>query len=178
MKANKLPNIDLVSGKDDLRPTMKLIEINKDTIVTTNAHALVCLKTSEIFNDKFINGIKDTFYITSDNWKSINGYLELEWENGFISVIKKNVQIIIKPYDLNGSKYPNWKAIIPNKANSQNAIDEIGIDGNILSNLLKALPFKDINFIFSAKNKAIIIESLDSNIKSYGLIVPKMKNKI
>lgn len=185
-----IPHFHLITGKDQLRPTMLYVRICKDYAVATNAHVMAWAKTSEIFNDEFISGLFETFkdycadqslepsgdsylYINANDWKIITGaeFLSIEDKN-IVCKSKKGVSII-KPVNANDvGKYPNWKAVVPS---GEFKAANIALNSELLYSLGKCIRTSRLSFLTEYTGKGILaIPAQDPDIICAGLIMPIM----
>jgi hypothetical protein len=174
----KIPQLDKTCA-DELRPSLNHVIITKDNIVATNGNIIAVLVTNEIFDNDFINEFpNDKFYIASKDWKIFKGATSIKWDTdkSYIQVCKKNgINLIPVKTDVDFT-YPNWKAIIPNIEDMEK-IGEFGMDIKLLYNLSLAMPiFNTYKFIFTGRNKGILVIDNSGEYKSFGMIMPIMIN--
>jgi len=143
---------------DELRPSMQGIFMDKKNFCATDAHKLFYPKLSKPFKD-------EPFIIDNIVCKLLKGIescdvLRTETHNTFKY---GNCKIITRNID---GKYPNWKAVIPNKANATSIINK-----EIILNTIKAaLPCVNketyrITF-FSEKKKAMRVQTIDLDFEN------------
>lgn len=109
----KLPKLEYVLSKDQLRPAMMHVYIDSDYTVATNAHVLVKFPTSEWIANA--SEIENPFFLNKEEWKMVarkfNSSEGFHW-----NYHKENDQIhflgevfIANKEDLD---FPNYKAVL------------------------------------------------------------------
>ena len=171
--------LNLITGKDDLRPILKYIKVTKEKCIATNAHVLGIVPTNEVFEEEFIEEIPDDgFLIHSEEWKKLKGNLIVEWktpitnQNGVIKVIFKKKRPILfeTASEKIIGKYINWQAVIPQ--GELQMINKVGINCRLAYDLQKSLGADSgFRFEFYGDGKGIKCYPIASASKAYGLIM-------
>lgn len=172
------PQMNLVCGKDDLRPILSHVFVTKDHCVATNAHIMIIAQTKELFPSEIINIIpEEGFYIHSEDWKKITQcdavLVESEKVLELVHSKKRNEFIKIESIDSVG-KYPDWKSVIPNSTGSEKeAFHFFGINANYLAILQKSICGNNSICIETFRQKkGYLVKSIVKEINTVGLIMP------
>lgn len=128
LNIDKVKNCVAFTGKDDLRPILKCVHINKNDIVSTDAHILVKYSNCVGFEDvDSLNIPKKALDFIEYSQKFI------VTDDAFINII--NDDLILKYVKIDG-RYPNYNAVIPE---TQTLTDSYLIDKKVLSEKSKFL---------------------------------------
>lgn len=177
----KLPQLELSCSKDELRPIINYVKIDKEFTVSTDAHVLSVFKTVDIFEEEFVESLPDyPILIHREDWAKlkncVNLTLKISENSKVMEVIfdKKRDVLIKVETEKEIAKYPLWQKIIPNDANSvRTPISSIGIDANKLIIAQKILyPGVGMKLEFFTQTKAIICKSIMPEIKGYCIVMP------
>lgn len=152
--------VTLACGSDELRPIMEHIYFDEGNLVCTDAHILLIQSLEqhgfteaevEIMNGKFLHRA---------SFDEIFRYDHVTVSEDGFTCRKNSVECLIK-FSKSPGDYVNYKAVIP--TGELGSIDEIGINLNLLAraNKITLSPLKGVKFRFRAKNKAIILNSVD-----------------
>lgn len=183
VNSNFLVGMSAIVGKDDLRPVLQNVFLDKGKAVATDAHHMVVIDL-ELWG--FTDAAKDLvngYYVDIDVLKELStvkkGY-SIKVGKGSISVYKDGKEQAIKTLHLqeaasSGTKYPNYEGVMPTTAES---INRFSIDAKYLVNIQKI--YKSIfNSITDGSyiqcyghNRPIVVKT--ENSKFYGLIMPKV----
>lgn len=177
----KLPQLDLSCSKDELRPIMNYVKIDKEFAVSTDAHVLSVFKTVDIFEDEFVESLPDyPILIHREDWAKLKNCTALTLkisENSKVLEVKINKKrdVLIKvEIEKEVAKYPLWQNIIPNESNTKKIpLSEIGLNANLLAVAQKILDVSvGLKLEFFAQKKAILCKSINPAIKGYCLLMP------
>ena len=172
----KLPKLNLICPKDELRPIINYVFINETEVAATDAHALAVLDKQEMFGDtlKDVNNI----LIRSDHWKLFTmeyEFITVDTHNQYISIIRKGGIVDMCPYRDENSvgKFPNYSAIIPSYS-SVNSVEKIGVNPFLLQKLAQALSIKKqgLKLRFDGESRAIYVTPISNDFNSKGIIMP------
>jgi hypothetical protein len=181
-----LPKIHLLAGKDEMRPILQYICVDKKNIAATNAHILGSLKTETVFGKEFVKQLgEDSILIHKDQWKRFIQddltYAEFKLFSGYIEISnisykgKKSPEkhLLTCEKEGTGLRYPNWRTIIPTL---EQEISSVGMDLNLLETICKvAKKFNDSGsrtFTFYGRGKGIILTSESCKFESVFMIMP------
>lgn len=174
--------LDLITSKDELRPTMCHILVNKSECVATNAHVIGVVPTSEIFNSQFISELgESTILIFSTDWKKLHNATAITWkdrEKNIIEVFYKKGRpaLFEAETEENVGKYPNWHNVIPEQSGET---ANMCFNPSLLIDLSKALDFTNVKLTYSgAANRAFRVDGLkkEDDSKAYGIIMPVLED--
>lgn len=163
--------------KYSIRESMQYIFFDGDQIIATTAHILMVVHI-------------DDLDLTEDETKAIkkaNGKLihhrafmkiwnkEIIFEDNGISCPEEHIFIPYKDQD--DFKYPNWKKVIP-KLDKKQKTTSINLNPTFLKTLTDCFPCESNGFslVHSRETEAITVFSINNLLKSYGIIMPVMKN--
>lgn len=170
--------IHKVSGKDDLRVTQQFIQVRRGFVYATNSYAAIKIPIDELFNN--IVEADEELYFEAKAWGAINMHKAVKLErNGllFTAYDKKHKSLgIIEAVDASTfavkiGRFPDINIVLPNEAN-QTAIENIGFNYNLLSDLCDAFGASETGFKFTffGIHRAILVTHIDS--KALGIIMP------
>lgn len=196
------PKLDLACSRNDLRPAINFIHINKDYVVATDANILALHRTEKLFPDviPFMESLGEKeIFIYGPKWKAANRKLYSDWE---FDIEKKEISCyrIKKPYDkliipfIVGAdldkidqrpsyttRYPKYENVFSSKENRE--LSRICINPGLLNNLAQALvpePHRGCQLEFCGESQGIIVFATDQDGNPYkdgiGLIMPVMLN--
>ena len=136
------PKIQLACVKDELRPIMEVVHINKQHVVATDSHILVVHDSASLLTDDFINNIPDGgCNIHRDDFAKFAGKeCELSWKSkGIIRVTysKRKRPILIECEEDN--KYIDYMHVIPDEKIELTAQTSITINSKLLHTLQTAM---------------------------------------
>lgn len=176
------PHFNLVASKDDLRPVLQYVKIDKEYCVSTNAISLMYSKTKDVFSAEFMDLIsEDGIFIHSQDWAKIAKGEFIEWKNkDTIKVIhkgKKRPEIIevFKESDIDGV-YPKWKNVIPMYSDTLTETHVLGVDFVEASILQKAMRSNAVAFNAQSQNRAFLVCDNKANHNTRGIIMPVLPN--
>lgn len=159
--------LNLICGKDILRPALNYIKVDSEFCTATNTHAIARIPTNLIFSDKFTEFIhEETIFIKSDNYKQIkNGYLctDVDFKESLIKFEDNKGSKLFIPFEMNLNGFPSeWSinSVIDGHFNKENSINNISINPDLLLKCYNALVVskKEYNKInLSFKDKAAVI---------------------
>lgn len=189
----KFKNITLVSfthlkncvSSDDLKPSMQGVNINlkEKRLEATDAHVLMTYPIeieaeSEYDKDldslivpvRFFNRLKYMIDIPLKSYAHLEYVLEDEK-----AIIYFGGQLIFQCNYID-AKYPKIENVLPNDTWKRENVDVISFNCDVLNRAIKSIPNNfpnNIKLSLYAKNKAVIIESLNENIpKIIGIVMP------
>ncbi len=171
--------LNLICGKDELRPVMSYVKVTRENMVATNAHVLGVIPTKNLFNEEFIEEIpEEGFLILGGDYAKIIDGSSHHWKNEFLAYFDKKSNLCFVPVanESDIAKYPNWEQIMPTTAALTANLNQIGIDFELAATLQKALGLKyGCKLTFSGGFKAIYIEPINTheNEGAYGILMPK-----
>jgi hypothetical protein len=159
-----MQRLDLVCSKDEMKPALNYVKLNKDEVVASDGHVLVIHKTINLFGEDFVNSLpnKDLFIHRTD-WKIIckSTVIRYEYNEGQISTFNKKGDLldIIVLYDNEKVvKYPDLHLAVPSLCNETPSV--IGINSKLLYDLTLA--------IYSDKNDSLLVDLKCSKLDEYG----------
>ncbi len=178
--------LNLICGKDDLRPLMTYVKVTRENMVATNGHALGVIPTKKLFNEEFIEKIPESgFLILADDYAKLLTANGIEWSSEkLLTYLDKKYNPCYVPirFEEDDFTYPNWEQIIPKEKDRTAQLNYVGIDLKIALSLQSALGFRSCKFTFSGLTKAIFVEcasnQYDDCAESYGLLMPVMVNNL
>ncbi len=182
-----LPQLDLSCSKDEMRPIMNYICVNKEFTVSTDAHVMTVFRTKDVFHQDFIEHLpKKNILIHREDWAKIKKAdileLKISKESKVIEAyFDKKRNVLVKVENENEvANYPQWKNVIPTDNNtSRNKLDFIGVNANLLAIVQKILDNAvGMKLEFFEKNKAIICKSLNQDVKGYCIVMPVMVDEL
>lgn len=169
--------LNLITSKDDLRPTLNYVKVTKENCVATDAHALGVIPTEDIFDEEFIIEIpEEGMLIHSEDWKKLKNNINVSWKtDGVIKIMykgKKRDVLIETEREESIGIYPKWESVIPKEVGEE-PVESIGINFKIGLNLQKALGSENgLKASFYGRSKAIRLDTLDEDDNSYGILMP------
>jgi hypothetical protein len=175
--------LDLICGKDDLRPIMQYVLVTPEVMVATNSHVLGVIPTWELFDEDFIAGLPtEGVLIHREDFKKLKSYDSFAWKGepgGVIRCIsaKKRDALIEACRQNEGDlgKYPNWQAVIPDESSCGVPLGKFGFNAELAFQLQKALGFLNTALSFSGENRAARVTNPEFENR-YGILMPVLIN--
>lgn len=173
--------LDLICGRDDLRPEMTHVKVTKEVMVATNAHVIGVIPTKLMFSEDFIAEIPESgILIHYEDWKKLSSSENVVWKSeDVIRVIykgsKRDVLIQVDNED-NVGKFPNWEAVFPTEQMRTCELNKVGLNLKLALDLQNALGLSTLALQFSGASKAIYVSPISKDLDDgrYGLIMPVM----
>lgn len=178
----KLPKLHKAAGRDELRPVMSHILITKENTVVTNSSILVVHKTSELFNNEFVNNIPDEgMYITAEDWKVFTTeFVAVQLDNNLIiTIIRKKREQLIKGKKVDKiGDYPSWKFLFKKQKGIKFECGDFGININNTIALHEATGCQNLRFqCFDRARQINVLTNNDCDYDSVkAVIMPMMIN--
>lgn len=144
----KIKKAEVFSCKDELRPVMSSVLVDKDTIVGTDAHTLSFYPSVKERDSSFLIDNKIAKHISG--LKREMSVFEGGEDNNFIAFKVDNLSIVSRKID---GTFPNYKAIIPQANDKEMVLDS--------KNFLDALDVAEISLPVSG---LIVLEEKDGKI--------------
>lgn len=138
----KLPKLNLVCSKDEMKPVMNhvYIDVENNNVVATNAHMMVIHKIEDLFKD--LNVSFDTeCYIPAEDWTELTKPFErLEMVEGYMMVHrKKGAPIAVRLIKIKEiGKYPSYLKVLPYEGKPLER-SYFTVNPELLLNLCKAM---------------------------------------
>lgn len=135
--------INLCVSKDNLQPSMTMIQVTKKHIFATDAHVLVHIPTSYIFDNESINNENwFDFYIEPNQYKLLlnsTAKMNINFETKIITTVKNTGIFNASFLSAGPLNYPDCKQVID--LSSDNLTDKNTLDVNLeyLTKVNKAL---------------------------------------
>ena len=144
----KIKKAEVFSDKDGLRPVMCSVLVDKDTIVSTDAHTLSFYPSVKERDSSFLIGNKIAKHISG--LKREVSVFEGGGDNNFIAFKVDNLSIVSRKID---GTFPNYKAVIPQENDKEMVLDS--------KNFLDAMDVAEISLPASG---LIVLEEKDGKI--------------
>ena len=144
----KIKKAEVFSCKDDLRPAMCSVLVDKDTIVGTDAHTLSFYPSAKERDSSFLIDNKIAKHISG--LKREVSVFEGGKDNNFIAFKVDNLSIVSRKID---GTFPNYKAVIPQANDKEMVLDS--------KNFLDALDVAEISLPVSG---LIVLKEKDGKI--------------
>ena len=159
LKKNFKKKLHLICGTDDLRQALQYVAFEDGYQVCTDAHILV--KRSLELDDFLPTEIKQMNgkFLHKDVYKEILRYDFVSIVDEKIHCVKGEIKAVFEFSTLE-SKFPNWKAAIPNDSIIE--CDEIGMSAKILKLVHSVSSNDQTRFKFYGKNKAILVRGSET----------------
>lgn len=169
--------LNLICGKDKIRPVMQYVKVKKDFCMATNAHVLGKIKTETIFDLEFIAKLpEEGILIHQEDWKKLKNAVSIEWKSKDVIKIcysgKKRDVLIESETESNIGIYPNIDAVIPTEENRQVELNQIAFNASLLLDLQKALSIPSVKLQFSGVRRPIYVTDSSGQSESIGVIMP------
>ena len=178
----KFPKLHLACSTDDWRPAIQCVQIGKEFTFATDAHICVRHKTSELFDQKFMESLPDDPILVP--WKAFAYVIQKATESVSLSDDKKSFQIHRKDGSIwsyrlfTDVSYVNANSVFPDPANGK-PVEEIGLNSNLLDRLTDAMgcDIPIIRMKFYGDTNAILVTSKHTDYPSAsGVIMPRAWN--
>ena len=185
----KIYELHLACTKDEMRPSMNHVLVNKDYCVATNAHIMAVTKTKTVFSNSFYEGIVSrdrNILINREDWAKMckASVIGILWEaDNMVQITHRNKRPeFFKVEDEKSiGRFPNWKAVVPHlSGKSTSSLIHLGINADLLATLQKALQLENTCLTFYGINKAIGVHDDNSNDRDnrFGIIMPKVLQNV
>jgi len=181
MQTKKVPQLELSCSKDELRPIMNYVKIDKDFTVSTDAHVMSVFKTVDVFEDEFIESLPEyAILIHREDWAKLKNCSNVDLKISKTSKVlevsypKKRDVLIKVETEKEVANYPLWQNVIPTDDNSVRVpLNDIGVNANLLAVAQKILDSSvGMKLEFFTPKKAIICKSLNTTVKGYCIVMP------
>ena len=171
-KMKTLPKLHLCCANDELRPAMNHLLVTKEFIVASDSHVLIEFKTSELFDQNFIEAMPERFLIHRENWKMLSvKHHYLLFTDSQIEIIKNGFSFFIpavREEDI--GNFPDYEKVF--KVEKESITDKIGIKPELLKKLSSAIGSQILHLHFNGEARTIIIKSSIEGVRA--LIMPAM----
>lgn len=178
----KFPKLHLACADDELCPAMECVCVGKEFTYASDAHILVRHKTSEIFDDKFVESLPENNVLIPR--KAI--YLMCQKLTTGVNLSDDKKSIILKRTDgseisfkfFTDRSYVDAESVIP-KDKNYDSVKRIGLSSNLLDRLADAMGCNQslLQLYFYGETKSVIVKTNYSDYESVlGLIMPVMIN--
>lgn len=180
-----LPKLHLICSTDELRPAMTCVQITKKDLRATDAISLAIIPTAKTALAEC--DLPDApVYLHRDSYKMLTApsIIKIDFDvlsDQFIVYHAKNKPITVVPLTKMDERYPDFEPMLPSQSDAQ-PLTSIGVNPKLLLNLAEALAEpgqKNLNVAlgFIAKNRTIIVRSIESGMDSIAVIMPVMVKK-
>ena len=195
------PPLELACGKDDLRPVMTYVKIDREYTVATDAHMMVVYKTKDAFNQRydnseFVEKIPEAgIYIHREDWAKLKRAMFIQWKSDdvleliFQNKRKQLIEIIVGQSGCDGrgacfkvdgavQRYPLWKNVIPSVSTTEKVVPEVfTLNADYASKAQKILGGEALKFEMFGIRKGMLCKAVSfsgEEIKNSGfaLVMP------
>ena len=175
MKLHKIINFD------ELRPALNHVYIKDGFAVVTDSHILIKVPLSLIFSNNEKDSALPNMFISQSDWAKIFGKkfqtYEFEYKNEYLTVhLHRNTgicdKVIIKPLLEKDADFRpvNFGSVLPKDKDSE-AVEDIGINAEMLNNISIATEIKRFRLKFNGKDRAIFIIPVDTDYQNIKIIL-------
>lgn len=182
--------LDLICGKDDMRPSLQHIFIDEGMAIATNANAMAIFDLSTCIKDVEILRHLEGKLIHSKQVQLMHGQLILpikedDIQNNTIHILHKRfgmVCITLRNNITDGEEaYPDYKKVLPNKEAFINT-KSFGVDSSHLTNLINAIKLSPNSVtanhfkidIISPTKPIVVTPICEEYGRTYGFVMPVM----
>lgn len=185
----KLPKLNLVCAKDELRPVLNYIyvDIEEGNMVATDGFCMVIHKIEDLFKGLGIT-FSESCFIPAEDWIELTKPFErLEMVEGYLMVHRKKGAPIAVRLMKNSEvgKYPTYLSVTP--YNNQTVVkDYFTINPEILMNLCKAMTvdLKPVSFTTYENQVALSFDPIpvkerlpyDESVRAFVMVCKDSKN--
>ncbi len=171
--------INKVCSKDDLRPAMQFFQVKNGYVCATNGNVLIKIPVEEVFGTIHIDPIianNEELYFDSKEWLTGKFHTsKMIFRNELTFTSDKEISIVAKTAEqmLEIGRFPDYDGVIPDEKTPTSAINRIGINFTILSDLCSAFGKVDprsFTHYFYGEDRCILIKHPES--EGLGLLMP------
>lgn len=175
-----MKKLHLVTGNDDLRPSMTYIQVLNGFCYATNGHVLVKIPISEVFGPDIVLP-NEEIYFSGDQWKKQNfskAIRIIRENNIFKAFDKKGLLIGIIEAKTNEvfknevGRFPECEIVIP--INELDNINNISFNHKLYFDIVECFNLEVPLFYmeFRGEKKGIMIKNSNGQSEGIGLLMP------